>query len=85
MVGGLCTSFVWMIFFHYQESAALGVCRLLFGTVNLAAGFPPTSWVWKLQYVDPLVVALPISFALCMGVSRITQKMPTAHLKRCFK
>jgi SSS family solute:Na+ symporter len=85
MVGGLCTSFVWMVFFHYQESTALGFCRLLFGTVNLAVGFPSTSWVWKLQYVDPLVIALPISFALCIGVSRITHKMPTAHLKRCFK
>ena len=85
MVGGLSMSFVWMIFFHHQESAVIGICQFLFGTVNLVAGFPPTSWIWKLQYVDPLVIALPISFALCIAVSRITQKMPRGHLKRCFK
>jgi SSS family solute:Na+ symporter len=85
MVGGLCISLVWMIFLHYQESAALGICQLLFGRVNLVADSLPTSWIWKLQYVDALVIALPISFALCIGVSRITQKMPKGHLKRCFK
>jgi len=84
MIGGLCLSFFWMIFFHHQESAALGICQILFGRANLVADFPSTSWIWKLQYVDPLVIALPVSFALCVGVSRITQKMPKAHLKRCF-
>jgi SSS family solute:Na+ symporter len=85
MIGGLCMSFVWMIFFHHQESAVLGICQILFGKENLVADFPTTSWIWKLQYVDPLVIALPFSFALCVGVSRITHKMPRSHLKRCFK
>jgi SSS family solute:Na+ symporter len=85
MIGGLCMSFAWMIFFHHQESAALGICQALFGRVSLVADFPSTSWIWKLQYVDPLVIALPFSFALCVGVSRITHKMPRSHLKRCFK
>jgi SSS family solute:Na+ symporter len=85
MIGGLCISFVWMIFFHHQESVSLGICQILFGSANLVADYPPTSWVWRLQYVDPLVIALPFSFALCVGVSRITHKMPRSHLKRCFK
>jgi SSS family solute:Na+ symporter len=84
MIGGLCMSFFWMIFFHHQESTALGICQILFGRANLVADYPPTSWIWKLQYVDPLVIALPVSFALCVGVSRITHKMPKSHLKRCF-
>jgi SSS family solute:Na+ symporter len=85
MIGGLCMSFFWMIFFHYQESAALGICQLLFGRANLVADFPTTSWIWKLQYVDPLVIALPVSFALCVGVSRFTRTMTRSHLKRCFR
>jgi SSS family solute:Na+ symporter len=85
MLGGLSMSFFWMIFVHLQGSAALGICQALFGRVNLIADSPPTSWIWKLQYVDPLVIALPASFALCVGVSRITHKMPRSHLRRCFK
>lgn len=85
MIGGFCMSFLWMIFFHYQGSTVLGICRALFGSVNLVANYPPTSWLWQLQYIDPVIIALPVSFALCIGVSRVTSKMPTDHLKRCFK
>ncbi len=79
MVGGICASFVWMIFFHYLGSAAL------FNKVNVVAGSQPTSWIWQLQYVDPIVIALPISYVLCIWVSRKTKKMPREHLNRCFK
>jgi len=85
MVGGLGTSFLWMIFFHGQESAILGICQVLFGTANLVADFPSTSWAWHVQYVDPVVIALPVSFALCIIVSRKTRKLPKSHLDRCFK
>ena len=85
MIGGLCMSFFWMTFFHYQESAALEICQIIFGRENLVTDFPHTSWIWKLQYIDPLVIALPFSFALCVGVSRITQKMPRSHLRHCFR
>jgi len=85
MVGGIGMSFLWMIFFHGQESAILGICQVLFGTASLVADFPPTSWAWRLQYVDPVVVALPVSFALCVVVSRKTRKLPKKHLARCFK
>lgn len=85
MVGGIGTSFMWMIFFHGQESAILGVCQVLFGTANLMADFPPSSWAWHVQYVDPVVIALPVSFALCIIVSRKTRKLPKRHLARCFK
>jgi SSS family solute:Na+ symporter len=85
MVGGICVSLIWMIFFHYLESTPLGVCEALIGQANVVAGFQPTSWQWQLQYVDPIIIALPISFVLCIGVSRITRKIPSDHLKRCFK
>jgi SSS family solute:Na+ symporter len=79
MVGGLGMYLVWMIFFHYLGMAAL------FGQANLAANADPASWLWLLQYVDPIVIALPISFALCIWVSRKTRKIPKEHLNRCFK
>ncbi|OGP53186.1 MAG: hypothetical protein A2Y65_00960 [Deltaproteobacteria bacterium RBG_13_52_11] len=85
MLGGAGMSFIWMLFFHYQESAALGVCEVLFDQVNVVAGSQPTSWQWQLQYVDPIVIALPTSFALCIWVSRKTRKMSRDHLNRCFK
>jgi SSS family solute:Na+ symporter len=85
MVGGIVISFIWMIFFHDQESTILGICRILFGKENVVADFPPTSWIWQLQYVDPVVIALPLSCVLCVLVSRQTRKMPKGHLNCCFK
>jgi SSS family solute:Na+ symporter len=85
MVAGVCTSLIWMVFFHYLESSALGVCEALFGRVNVVAGCQPDSLLWQLQYVDPLVIALPISVGLCIVISRKTTKMPMDHVNRCFK
>ncbi|MBN1255737.1 MAG: sodium:solute symporter family protein [Deltaproteobacteria bacterium] len=85
MVGGIVVSFIWMIFFHDQESTIIGLCRVLFGASNLVADFPPHSWIWQLQYVDPVIVALPLSCVLCLLVSSLTRKMPRGHLNLCFK
>jgi len=79
MVGGFCVSFIWMIFFHYLGMAAF------FGQANLVSHADPFSWLWQLQYVDPIVISLPVSFALCIWVSRKTKQMPREHLNRCFK
>jgi SSS family solute:Na+ symporter len=85
MVGGFCISFVWFIFIHYKGSTSLGFCEALFGKVNFVADYAPMSGMWKLQYVDPNLVALPVSFILCIVVSFVTKKMSKAHLKACFK
>ena len=79
MVGGFCVSFIWMIFFHSLGSTAL------LGAANLVAHAEPASWQSQLQYVDPIVISLPVSFALCIWVSRKTKQMPKEHLNRCFK
>jgi SSS family solute:Na+ symporter len=79
MVGGFCTSFIWLIFFHYLGLAAF------FGPVNLVVNTDPESWPWLLQYVDPIVIALPVSFVLCIWVSRKTKRMSREHINRCFK
>jgi SSS family solute:Na+ symporter len=85
MLGGIGMSLIWMLFFHYQESAALGLCEFLFGQVNVVAGAEPSSWIWLLQYVAPIVIALPVSFVLGIWVSRKTRKLPKDHVNRCFK
>jgi SSS family solute:Na+ symporter len=85
MLGGIGMSLIWMLFFHYQESAALGLCEFLFGQVNVVAGAEPSSWIWLLQYVAPIVIALPTAFVLCIWVSRKTRKLPKDHVNRCFK
>jgi SSS family solute:Na+ symporter len=79
MVGGLGVYVLWMIFFHYLGMAAF------FGSVNLAVRADPDSWLWLLQYVDPLVIALPVSFILCIWVSRKTKRMSREHVNRCFR
>ena len=85
MIGGLGTSLIWMVFFHYQESAALGIGDILFGRVNVSAGAEPNSPLWLVQYVAPIVIALPIAFTLGIWVSRKTRKLSREHLNRCFK
>jgi solute:Na+ symporter, SSS family len=79
MVGGFGVHFIWLIFFHYLGMAAF------FGQLNLVADTDPESWPWLLQYVDPVVIALPVSFILCIWVSRKTKKLPREHVNRCFK
>ncbi|MBW2039828.1 MAG: sodium:solute symporter family protein [Deltaproteobacteria bacterium] len=85
MVGGFCISFFWLVSIHYKGSKTLGVCTALFGKVNLVANYPSMSGMWKLQFVDPNIVALPISFILCIVVSHVTKKMPEDHINICFK
>ena len=43
------------------------------------------STVWKMQFVDQNVVAMPISFLIAVIVSLFTAKMDERHLSRCWK
>jgi SSS family solute:Na+ symporter len=58
LVTGAAAWFAWTAFIHLAESAPLGIARLLTGSDALL----PAPW----QYVDPLVVALPLS-VLALG------------------
>jgi SSS family solute:Na+ symporter len=54
MVSGAVAWFVWTAFFHAAEAKLLGISQAIFGKATLL-GSPWTA-------VDPIVIALPISF-----------------------
>ncbi|XPV75833.1 MAG: sodium:solute symporter family protein [Desulfovibrio sp.] len=85
MVCGFSASMFWLVFVHLKEAKALGVCEKMFGSVTLVADATKGSWVWLLQWVDPNVVALPISLAVAIGVSLMTQKLPQKHIDHCWE
>ena len=77
MLTGFFGTAFWLFFVHEKESAALGLCNLLFKKPTLATA------PWTV--VDPIVVILPISFAVAILVSLFTTKLPGNHIKECFK
>ncbi|NJB68705.1 SSS family solute:Na+ symporter [Desulfobaculum xiamenense] len=84
MLGGFAASMFWLLFVHLKESASIGVCEALTGLPSIAAAAAKGSWPWLLQWVDPNVVALPVSFALAVGVSLMTKPLDEAHVARCW-
>ncbi len=84
MVGGFCASMFWLLFVHLKEAKAIGLCKMLTGQDTLVSSAAKGSWVWLLQWVDPNVVALPISLALAIGVALVTPKLDKEHLKLCW-
>jgi len=74
---GSLTSLFWMAFFHTKESAALKICKFIFNKDTLA-----TTPV--LATLDPIVVALPVSFLVIIVVSLLTRKTGDKHLLKCF-
>lgn len=85
MLAGFAASMFWLLFVHEKEAAALGLCQALFGAPTLAAGAAKGSWVWLLQWVDPNVVALPLSLAVCVLASLAFRPMDPAHVEHCFR
>ena len=74
---GLATALFWILFIHGKESAPLGLCRALFGVPTLAGSS-------TIQFVDPLIVALPMSMIVTILVSVFTAPPDREHLDRCF-
>ncbi len=77
MVTGTVGSLLYLVFIHQKEAEALGLCQALFGKATLA------SYPWTV--VDPVVVILPLSALVAVGVSRVTRKLPDAILDQCFR
>ncbi|MFA9394029.1 MAG: sodium:solute symporter [Halodesulfovibrio sp.] len=85
IVGGFTVSMLWMLFIHKKEAAAIGLCETLFGKVTLVADAAPGSTMFLLQWVDPNVVALPISIALAVGVSLVSRSLAKEHIQLCWQ
>ncbi|MCB2189007.1 MAG: sodium:solute symporter family protein [Deltaproteobacteria bacterium] len=85
MVGGFGVTLFYMLFIHTQESAALGLCKSMFGVDSLAQLATQGSTGWLLQFTDPNLVALPVSFLLAIVVTLATQPMPEEHVNLCWR
>ncbi len=76
--GGFLSSSLWIAFVHSKESAPLGLSKLIFGVDTLAG---VSNW----QFVDPLIISLPVSIVLTFAVSAFTKAPDKEHLDFCFK
>lgn len=85
MVGGFAFSMFWLLFVHVKESSTIGLCELITGKVSLFAGCTPMTWSWLMQYVDPNVVALPVSFVLAIVASKMSAPMEQGHVEKCWQ
>jgi SSS family solute:Na+ symporter len=65
MMVGLISSSFWLLFAHFQEAKALGICKAIFGVNSLFSG--------KIIFVDALVFALPLSAITLIVVSFFTK------------
>lgn len=77
MVVGLAFWAVWVLFLHEKESAALGLCGVLFGKPSLVT---KTAWAG----VDPLVLGLPVSALTTWLVSLFTKPLPGELVQAAF-
>lgn len=59
-----------VLFVHEKEASIFGICSKLFGVKTLAVA----PWT----YIDPLVIALPLSAIVLVAVSMATQPVHKA-------
>ncbi len=85
MLGGAGVSLFLTAFVHVKESAALGLCRTVFGLDSLAAGAAPGSWGAALLYTDPNLVAMPVALALALVASLATPRPDADHIELCWR
>lgn len=64
---GFASCALMYLLIHIRESSGLGVCNLLFGTECLASN----SW---LRFMDPAIIAVPLSFLTLIIVTLVTRR-----------
>ena len=77
IITGAAVSIFGLTFLHRSESAALGICKKLFGCNELISTFP-------MPFVDTLCYALPLSLAALVIVSYLTKPVNKEHIDKCF-
>lgn len=78
IITGAAVSIFGLTFLHRSESAALGICKKLFGCDELISTYP-----WP--FVDTLCYALPLSAAALIIVSLLTKPIDQKHIDKCFR
>ena len=79
MIAGFSSSLLWMMFVHSKESSLIKLCELIFGVPTLS---PAGS---MLEFVDPLIIALPIAVIVTVVVQIASKKRIEAeHIDKCF-
>jgi len=73
---GFLTSGFWLLFVNGRTAGGIGLCQAWFGKPHLV---PPT-WSLTWTVVDPLVVALPLSFLAAIAVAFLTRPMDKAYV-----
>ena len=77
ILSGFFLSLFWMLFFHEQESKAIGLARVFFHSDSLA-GHP-----WNM--IDPQVIALPVSFVIFVVVSMFSEPVKPETIRNAFR
>ena len=72
---GLAVASVWLLFIFSKTAAPLGLCKMIFGVPTAAA---------KLQFIDPIIISLPVSILVTIAVSFVTKPPAEEHIKKCF-
>ena len=80
MLVGFVTSLFWLVFVHGRTAAGLGISEALFGTPHIV----PAHWSLTWTVVDPVVVALPLSFLAAVVVARVSRPMDPAYVQYVF-
>lgn len=86
MIAGFSLSTFWIFFIHEKESSSLQICRLLTGKTSLVKD----TGLGYLAMVDPIFIALPVSFIVTFTIWAVYRAMKKHdlddnHLDRCFK
>ena len=78
IITGVIASLFGLFFLHRKESAALGICKAVFGKDELISTHP-----WP--FVDTFVYSLPLAVIALIVVSLLTKAPEAEHLNKCFK
>ncbi|NLV67574.1 MAG: sodium:solute symporter family protein [Spirochaetes bacterium] len=72
---GLGAALFWMLFVYSKIAVPLGLCNIIFGVPTISA---------KIQFVDPIVAALPVSIIVTFIVTMTTRPPSEDHIRKCF-
>lgn len=90
MIVGAVASLLWMLFVKHEEATAFLICERLFGVRSLGIRMEDGVEVFRTTgkiiwaFVDPMLVALPLSALTTWVVSLFTKPPPENHLDLCF-